>query len=129
MRNQNTGDRVESAFETVAPVTVEEVRRTRKKSTEVVGSLERFMTRRHRFGEAGIMRHVVVGLARQSVRGEREFNEAAQTSVCVRSLNNVRRESEGLARRKPRERTRRKAFRIGTPAFLTKGGQAPVLAT
>lgn len=63
-QNQNTGDRVESVLETVASVAGEGARRARKESTKVVEGLERFVRRRHRFGGAGIMRHVTIGLAR-----------------------------------------------------------------
>jgi hypothetical protein len=67
IKSQNTGERVDSVFETSASVGVEKMRRSRKESTQVVEGLESYMTRRHRFGGAGIMWHVAVGFAQRNV--------------------------------------------------------------
>jgi hypothetical protein len=75
--NLSTGERVESAFQTVAQVAEEEARRSEKESTKVVGVFESFTKRRLRYGGAGIVRRVAIGLARWSAQGERKFRKTS----------------------------------------------------
>jgi hypothetical protein len=109
-KNRNTGEWVESAFQTAAQVAGEEARHSRKKSTKVVEGRESFMKGRHRYGGAGIMGRVAIGLARWSARGGRKFRRASRASAKDAKLNKVFRESGSLEERKLNERTRRKAF-------------------